>query len=151
MFRSSILVAAVVVLIPTLASAQNAALAKQIEANERAVSEAVAKNDAAGFNKLIAADAISMDGAGLMAVSEFVKILPQVKTTSWAIDQVKVTAINDTTALITYRWTGKGTFMGQAMPSPVFASTIWASKAGKWMAVFHQETTATPPPPATKK
>jgi hypothetical protein len=151
MFRSSMLAAAVAVLVPTLASAQAGALAKQIEANERAAQEAVAKNDAAGFNKVVAADAITMDGAGVMPVSEFLKMLPQIKTASWAMDQVKVTSINDTTALITYRWTGKGTMMGQAFPSPVMASTVWANKAGKWMAVFHQETIATPPPPPAKK
>ena len=152
MFRSSILAAvAVAVLIPTLASAQNAALAKQIEANERAVQDAVAKNDAAGFNKFVAVDAVNVDTGGVAAVSEFLKMLPQVKVASWAMDQVKVTSINDTTALITYRWTGKGSMMGQAFPSPVYASTVWSNKAGKWTAVFHQETTAAPPPPPAKK
>jgi hypothetical protein len=152
MSRTSLLVVlAVAFLVPNVATAQNAALAKQIEANERAVQDAVAKGDAAAFNKLVAADGMSLEGSGPMPVSEFVKMLPQVKVASWAIDQVKVTPINDTTAVITYRWTGKGTMMGQAFPSPVFASTVWANKAGKWMAVFHQETIATPPPPPAKK
>jgi hypothetical protein len=152
MFRSSLLVAAVAVLVPTLASAQaGAAIAKQLEANERAVNEAVAKNDAAGFTKLVAADGISVDGNGIMPVAEFLKMLPQVKIASYAIDQLKVTSVSDTTAVVTYRWTGKGTMMGQAFPSPVYASSVWVNKAGKWTNVFHQESTAIPPPPPVKK
>jgi len=50
-----------------------------------------------------------------------------------------------------YRWTGKGTYQGQPLPSPTYASTVWANKGGKWQAVFHQETNAMTPPPAAAK
>lgn len=45
----------------------------------------------------------------------------------------------------------KGSMMGQAMPSPVWASTTYANRGGKWVAVSHQETLLTPPPPAARK
>lgn len=151
MFRTSTLAAAVVVafLVPVSAAAQPA-IAKQIEANERALNDAVAKADAVAFKNLVADSAISVDGSGAMPVTEFIKMLPQVKVASWAIDQVNVLAINDTTAFITYRWTGKGTMAGQAFPSPVYASTVWSNKGGSWVAVLHQESTALPPPPVKK-
>ena len=154
MLRRS-LIAAVVLLVPVLSFAQdNAAIAKQIEANERAVNAAVAKGDLAGFKALIADDAVAGDGAGFMPVSEFEKEFNQMKVASYNIDQVNVKVVNPTTAIITYHWTGKGTMMGQPMPGNVMASSVWVNKAGKWQAVFHQETVATPPPaapPAAKK
>jgi len=149
MLRRSILVA-VALLVPVLSFGQdNAAIAKQIEANERAVNAAVAKGDLAGFKALVADDAVSGDGAGFMPVSEFEKEFNQIKVASFNIDQVNVKVVNPTTAIVTYHWTGKGTMMGQPIPGNVMASSVWVNKAGKWQVVFHQETVATPPPPAT--
>ena len=113
MFRRFLLLA-LVMLVPAVAGAQanRDAIAKQLEANERAINAAIQKGDMAGFKALVA---------------------------------------DDTAAVITYRFTGKGSMMGQAMPSPVLASTTYGNRGGKWVAVFHQETIPTPAPPATKK
>jgi hypothetical protein len=54
----------------------------------------------------------------------------------WAADNV---------ATLTYRWTGKATMGGQAVPSPTWASTTWVNSSGKCQAVFHQETLASAP------
>ena len=134
---------------PALAGAQTNrdAIAKQLEANERAINMAIQKNDLAAFKALVADDGFAMDGTGMMAVPEFVKMFNQFKLASFTIDQVKVVFANDTAAIITYRFAGKGTFMGQTMPSPTLASTVYANRGGKWVAVFHQETMPTPPPP----
>jgi len=151
MLRRSLLVA-VALFVPVLSFGQDtAALAKQLEANERAVNAAVAKGDLAGFKALVADDAVSGDGAGFMPVAEFEKMFNQLKMASYAIDQVNVKVINPNTAIVTYHWTGKGTMMGQPVPGNVMASSVWVNKAGKWQVVFHQETVATPPPPPAKK
>jgi ketosteroid isomerase-like protein len=152
MFRK-LLILAVVVLMPSLAAAQTdtAGTIKQIEAMERSLNAAIQKGDINAFKANIAEDAVSMDGNGPMPIAEFLKMFNQFKVTSFTIDQAKVTFLNDTAAVITYRWTGKGTMMGQPVPSPTWASTTWLKRGGKWVAVFHQETLATPPPPAPKK
>ena len=155
MLRPLPLVVALALLVPSFANAQQkvdrAAAAKQIEANERAVNDALAKGDVATFNKFVAADAIGIDpAAGVSSVAEFVKMIPQAKVESWAIDNFRVTWINDTTALTTFRWTGKGSMMGQPFPSPTWASSIWVNRGGNWVGVFHQETTAVAPQPAKK-
>jgi ketosteroid isomerase-like protein len=152
MFRK-FLILAVVALVPSLAAAQSdtAANTKQIEAMERGLNAAIQKGDLNAFKANIAEDAVSMDGNGPMPIAEFLKMFSQFKVASFSIDQAKVTFLNDTAAVITYRWTGKGTMMGQAIPSPTWASTTWLKRAGKWVAVFHQETIATPPPPPAKK
>lgn len=152
MLRKSLIVA-VVMLIPALAAAQQATAdkAKQIEAMERALHAGLQKGDINAFKANIADDAVSMEGGGPMPVAEFLKMFDQIKFTKSALDQVKVSFVNDSTAIITYRWTGAGSMMGQPFPSPAWASTVWVLRAGKWQAVFHQETPATPPPPAAKK
>ena len=149
MFRRLFIVA-VIAFLPSLAAAQDrAAIAKAIEANERAINVAIQKGDLAGFKALVADDGYAMDGTGLMPVPEFVKMFAQIKLQTFTIDQVKVVFGNDSSAVITYRFAGKGSMMGQAMPSPVWASTTYANRGGKWVAVFHQETIPTPMP-ATK-
>lgn len=142
----------VVALLPSLAAAQTntAANIKQIEAMERGLNAAIQKGDINAFKANIAEDAVLMDGNGAMPIAEFLKMFNQVKLTSFTIEQAKVTFLNDTAAVITYRWTGKGTMTGQPVPSPTWASTTWVKRAGKWVAVFHQETVVTPPPPAKK-
>jgi hypothetical protein len=145
------LILAVVALVPSLAVAQTdpAGATKQIQSMEQALHAAVQKGDQAAFKANIADDAMTMDGNGAMPIAEFLKVFGQFKVTSFAIDQSKVMFVNDTTAIHTYRWTGKGTMMGQPLPSPTMTSTVWVKRGGKWVAVFHQETLATPP--AAKK
>src|SRR3954471_21983194 len=106
---SKILMFAVVVLAPSLALAQSdtAATVKQIEALERAVDSAVQKGDLAAFTANVADDAVLVDGTGATPGSEFGKMFGQLKITTSAIDRVNVKLVNESTAVITYRWTGK--------------------------------------------
>lgn len=132
--------------------ADRAALDKAILANERKVNEAFAKNDAAGFQAMLTPDAFALDPmVGLAKASDFVAMMKDMKVESWNIDQSKVYWVDSNTAIHTYRWTGKGTWKGEAIPSPTWASTVWVNRGGKWLALFHQETPAMPPPPPAKK
>ena len=58
----------------------------------------------------------------------------------------KVLWVDDKTAVVTYTWMGAGTYMNQPIPGTMYASTVWTERDGKWLAVFHQETAAAPPP-----
>jgi len=141
------LLVAVIALMPVLAVAQQTteSKAKQIEAMERALHAAIQKGDVNTFKANIAEDAVSIEGTGPTPIAEFLKMFDQIKVTKFALDQVRVNFLNDSAAIITYRWTGSGTMMGQPLPSPVWASTVYVLRAGKWQAVFHQETAAAPP------
>ena len=37
--------------------------------------------------------------------------------------------------------------MDQPVKSPVYVSTVYTKRGDKWMAMYHQETTAAPQPP----
>ena len=115
-----------------------AAVEKQIMANEQTINEAVAKRDLAAFQKLVARDGWSIDPSGVMAVTEFEKNINEVKVEpGWKIDSSKILWVNDNVAIHSYRWTGKGSFMGMPFKSPTYSSTTWANRGGTWLAVFH--------------
>lgn len=133
------------------AKVDRAAVEKQLIANERAINEAFAKNDATGFMMHVDPQGIGIDPSGPMKVTDVTSMIAKAKVASWNIDNSKVLWVDDNTAIHYYRWTGKGTMDGQPFPSPVYASTVWANKGAKWLAVFHQETSAMPPPPPAKK
>ena len=153
--RSRLLAAALLVfgcVAPAFGQATSkAATEKALIANETKVNEAVAKRDVKTFNELVAPDALSADMGGFMKASEFAKSFDKVKVESWHLMDTKVMWIDDKSAIVTYTWMGKGTYMNQPMPGTAYASTVWTDRNGKWVAVFHQETAAAPPPPPVKK
>src|SRR5262247_3889928 len=130
------------------AAANRAGIEKQIVANERAINDAIAKGDMKTFHSIVAADASGVDTGGITRVNapDFDKMMQSAKIQSWNIDGSQFQWVNDNTVVHMYRWTGKGTFAGQPIPSPVWSSTVWTNKGGKWTAVFHQETVAMAPP-----
>jgi hypothetical protein len=134
----------------TAVRAQDAAAEKAIIANERAINDAVAKGNLAGFTQYVATDGWAIDPAsGRGPIADFVKgfdaMVKDTKMSSWDISDDKVQWVDANTAVHTYKWTGNGTYKGQRIPSPTWASTVWTKKSGKWTAVFHHESLETPP------
>jgi hypothetical protein len=124
-----------------------AAIEKALIANETKINVAVEKHDAAGFNAIVASDGWTVDPMGPSPASDFAKMLPKIQVEpGWKITDTKVLWIDDNTAVLTYKWTGKGTMDGQPFPSPTWASTVYTKRGAKWTAVFHQETESAPPP-----
>jgi hypothetical protein len=149
---TTILLAGAIVLVGAgYARAQDLQAEKTLVANERAINDAVEKGNVAAFTQYVAADGWSVDGtAGRMSVADFLKGFDQMtkglKITSWDMTDSMVQWVDATTAVHSYKWTVKGTYQGQAMPSPVWVSTVWTKKNGKWMAMFHQESVVAPQP-----
>ena len=132
------------------ASADRAAVEKQLAAMEQKINDAFAKRDVAGMKANVAEDASAVDPGGVMPVSEFFKQLPtmDVKLTDVKLSDFKYHWVDANNVVLTYTWTGKGTVMGQPVQSPAIASTLYTKRNGKWLAYFHQETPAAPAPPA---
>jgi hypothetical protein len=133
-------------------TADKATIAKALIANENKVNEAVAKGDLNTFNSLVAPEAVTGDGmSGFMKAADFGKTLNQLKITSWHMMSPQVVWIDDKSAVVAYTWMGTGTYMGKPVPDQVLASSVWTERNGKWVAVFHQESTLGPPPAPAKK
>jgi hypothetical protein len=122
---------------------EKAAVEKTLIANEQKVNDAVMKGDVTTFKSVVADDAWSIDeGMGLAPVNQFEAMLKPgtAKITDMKLSDFKVLWVDANTAVLTYTWTGKGTMMDQPVKSPIVASTVYANRGGKWVAVFHQET-----------
>jgi hypothetical protein len=135
------------------AIAQDAAAEKIIIANERAVNEAFSKGNLAGFKAHVSGDGWAVDPAMGRApiadlIKDFAAVTKELKISAWDLSESKILWVDATTAVHSYKWTGKGTDHGQPVLSPVWSSTVWTKKDGKWTAVFHHESGA---PPAAAK
>ena len=120
-----------------------AAVEKTVAANEQKISDAFMKKDIATLKTLIADDAFGVDMMmGTTSIGEMYKQLPtmDMKMSEQQMTDYKYIWVNPTTVVVTYKWTGKGTMMGQAVPSPTYNSTVYTKRGANWMAVFHQET-----------
>ena len=135
------------------APADRAAVEKTLIANENKILEAFPKKDIATLKSLIADDGFGGDMMGFKSVSDMYKELPtmDLKLESQSTAGHAFHWVDPNTVILTYTWTGKGSAMGQTMPSPTYASTVWTKRGAKWVAIFHQETVATPMPAGPKK
>lgn len=130
------------------------AIEKALIANEQKINDAVVKGDLATFKAMVADDGWSVDEMGANSVVEFEKMLKPgiAKITDMKLDMFKILWVDANTAVVTYTWTGKGTYMDMPVKSPTLASTVYTKRGEKWLAIFHQETPKAPaPPPAPKK
>ena len=127
----------------------NAVAEQQIMATEQKVNDAVAKKDLKTFHMMVDTNGFGVDMMGVTKVADMDKMIQGGTITEQKLDQMKVIWISPDVAVLTYRWTGKGTFGGQPAPSPTYASTVYSKdKNGQWIARFHQESMAAPAPPA---
>ena len=128
--------------------ADRAAVEKAIVASEMKINDAFIKRDIATLKTLISDDGIGIDMSGPSSISEMYKQLPtmDMKVTESKMSDFKYRWIDANTVVLYYTWTGKGTMMGQPVPSPTYNSTVWAKQGTKWVGVFHQETIAMAPP-----
>jgi len=127
------------------AASDKTASEKTIVTNEQKINDSVAKGDLNAFKALVHKDAWSVDSGGVMSVGEFEKTFKQIKIDpGWKITDSKIIWIASNTAVHIYKWTGKGTYMGQPVPPVTFSSTIWHKDGDKWFAMFHQESAAAP-------
>ena len=143
------IVVVLAVLAPAVVSTQTARASdeKQILANERAVHDAFAKGNVQAFLAQLAPNAFALDPMmGVMKAADFANVFKDLKMETWSIDQSRIDFASNDVAIHTFRWTGKGTMMGQPLPSPVLSTTVWVKQGGKWLAYFHQETLVVAPP-----
>ena len=140
--RLPVLAVTVIALSATHAAAQKvdrAAVQTQVIAAEKAVNDAVMKNDMKTFHSYVAADGLGIDGMGITKVPDYDKMFADLKIASQAISDSQFVWLDDANVVHVFKWTGKGTYQGQPLPEITWGSTIWQNRGGKWTAVFHAE------------
>jgi hypothetical protein len=117
-------------------------LERKLIANEKSLWEAFKNKNADVFNKTLTSDGFQIDQSGVTAKTDITKGLAGCDIKDYSLSDFKLTSIGGSAALLTYKGNTHGTCGGQAMPETVYASTVWVTRGGKWLALFHQESPA---------
>ena len=124
---------------PRVTAAQ---LQKQLVELETSMWNAWKNKDASVFEKNLSKDTVLVDGSGVSGKASVTGGMAQCNIKSFSLSDWKITKLGASTALLTYKAVQDGTCGGTAVPSTVWASSIWMKRKDVWVATFHQETPA---------
>ena len=117
---------------------------RAIIATEKKLWEAWKNKDIKPFKAYLSIDAVMIADAGVatkaMALKDLEDMPCEVK--SYELSDLKVTFLNSSAALLTYKSTQDATCGGTQVPPAVWASSAYVMRSGKWLAISHQETPA---------
>jgi hypothetical protein len=116
------------------------ALQEQIAAKERQELEALKSGNTQEFASLIAEEAVFVDPRGTASKSEVVGHIGDFKLLEFSMEDIKFVALSETSGVIAYKLTEKGTSHGREFTSTAYASSVWVLRDGRWFCVFSQET-----------
>ena len=125
---------------PAMTKAQ---ILKKLSASETKLWEAWKNKDVKPFKASLSADSVMVGESGVQGKNDAIKDLTSAPcdVKSFKLSDWKLTMLNSSTALLTYKGAADGTCAGTAIPS-TWSSSIWVNRGGKWSAAFHQETPA---------
>ncbi|MDT4896745.1 MAG: hypothetical protein QOH25_1822 [Acidobacteriota bacterium] len=109
-------------------------------AREKQVWDAIKKKDYDRFASFLAEDQIEVFGWGVNDKAGSVNGVKEADLSKAVLSDFKATKISDDVAIVTYMVKGSG----DLSPSGARASTIWVKRDGKWLAVYHHDTTVKP-------
>jgi hypothetical protein len=123
---------------PAMTKAQ---ILKKLSAAETKLWEAWKNKDAKPFKASLSADFVMIADSGVTGKNDVVKMMASMpcEVKSVQLSDWKLAMLNSSTALLTYKGMADGTCGGTAIP-PVWASSVWVNRGGKWLAASHQET-----------
>ena len=125
---------------PAMSKAQ---IQKSLIATEKKLWEAWKNKDSKPFKAAIPADGVMIGEHGVGGKDVIVKEISEgdCDVKSFELSDFKLTMLNSSVALLTYKGTADGTCAGTALPA-VWASSVYVNRGGKWYAASHQETPA---------
>jgi len=102
-------------------------------------------HDAVFFEQFLADDHVEIHGYGIVGKSAVVEGVrsPACVVRSYSLGPLSVTVVAPDSLLVTYR-AEQDTVCGTAqVPSPVWATSLYAKRAGRWVNVLYQHTPST--------
>ena len=125
-------------------------------AKEKAVWDAITKKDYDGFAAMLDSGQLEVMSDGVMDKAQSVTSVKDFEPTETTFSNWKFLSIDKDAYVVVYDANMKGKLKGKEFPpATVHASSAWANRDGKWLAIYHQECGVMnmPPPtaPATKK
>ena len=126
---------------PAMSRAQSQ---RTIIATEKKLWEAWKNKDMKVFKANLSADSIMVGDSGVADKTAAIKALDGTtcEVASYELSDIKVTFLNSSTAIITYKSAQDATCGGEKIPPTVWASSVYVMRGGRWYAASHQETPA---------
>jgi uncharacterized protein (TIGR02246 family) len=122
----------------------NDSVEAQIVALEKSAFEAWKNKDRKFFEEHMSEDGQYLDLNGVGGKAQYVKAIidNDCKVTKYSLDNTKVTMLSNDVALLNYRYTHDVVCGGNPEASPLWATTMYVKRGGKWLIAFHQEIAA---------
>jgi hypothetical protein len=113
----------------------------RIIATEKKLWEAWKNKDVKPFKANLTAESVMIGATGVAGKTEAIEGLTNMpcEAKSYELSDFKVTFLNSSAALVTYKGVVDGTCAGTAIPT-VWASSVYVNRGGRWLAAAHQET-----------
>ena len=143
--KRSIIALALLILVVTFAFGQTKrkdSVEAQIVALEKRAFEAWKNKDREFFEDHMSEAGQFLDLNGVGGKAEYVKAIIDNNCTvsRYSLDNTKVSMLSKDVALLTYRYTHDAVCGGNPPEaSPLWASTVYIKRGGKWLIAFHQE------------
>jgi uncharacterized protein (TIGR02246 family) len=113
----------------------------EVERSVRSIQAAFDKKDREALLKLMTDDHESiMTFDHTSNANELLKSLPDYNFSEYKISEQRIKFVTEEVAFASHHATIKGTFKGKEVPSPVYVTTVWLKRGGKWVEAFYQET-----------
>ncbi|MFL6277859.1 MAG: nuclear transport factor 2 family protein [Blastocatellia bacterium] len=122
------------------------AIERSLIAKEKALWEAVKKNDAKGFKRSFSADYVGVNEGGIHTLDDEVGEIADVKLTAYTLSDIKVAMPSGDTAILSYKVNSQGDYKGQDFSGDSYCSSVWINRGGRWVAVSHSEVKAAKTP-----
>lgn len=126
---------------PVIALTKAAFDERLIAAEKRVIWEAVAKKQIDILQSSLADDYLDVSDVGIFSKTETLQLIPNLTLRDYSLDKFKVIKLNRNVGVVTYEAIQHWTIKGQEAPSHVRATSVWINRGGKWLVVFHQEST----------
>ena len=114
-------------------------------AKEKAIWETIKIKDYEAFASMLAEDAVEVVDVGVNTKAESIAGVKEFEPSEVVFSDWKYLPIDKDAVVVSYTVNMKGKFEGKAVTGSVRSSSAWVNRAGKWVAIFHQECPIKPP------
>jgi len=124
------------------AATDTSALKDELTNLEKQSWEAWKKRDGGFFQSFLSDDHVEVGFYGSTNKARVVKGVasPACVVNSYAVDNFQLTLFDANTALLTYHAAQDTICGGNPVPSPVWATSLYLKKDGKWLNAFYEQT-----------
>ena len=122
--------------------ADQAVLKEALVKLEKQSWEAWKNRDGKFYQDFLSNDHVELGSRGPFGKSTVVNFVgsPACQVKSYGVDHFELTTFDANTALLTYHAAQETTCSGKAVPSPVWVSSLYVKRDGRWLNALYQQT-----------